>query len=203
MKKYIALLLAIMCLCSCDRISRVKSVAEKGLIELGNGKYAGIYLGSDYININIIGLFKSPYFADYEVENKMAANFIRTSQTIYENDLKESIFETDILFDNIVFVDCKEHLDDIYHTSFISPYSETVIDALGGIETLREDQMYNINLHKDDPDFHKMNYDYCYIQYKDVPFYTLTYKLDNKRLAKVTVAWVKGEKPKITSVFIN
>jgi len=42
-----------------------------------------------------------------------------------------------------------------------------------------------------------------YIKYQDVPFYLVTYKLDNKYLADVMVARVKGEKPKVTSVYIR
>ena len=204
MRKILISIAAILALVSCSSENEVKTVAEKALTELGNGKYAGKYLLGEYFNFNIIELFKSPYFADYEIENREAANFIEKGQTTYVQDLKELFFETDLLFNEIVFTDYKELSPrDIYRTSFISQYSEEMAEKIGGIDKLRESQEQGINLTKNHPGFYCVDYDYCYIAYENVPFYQLTYKLDNKYLATVTLAQVKGEKPKVTSVFIR
>ena len=196
--------IVIIALASCSSESAVKSVAEKALTELGNGKYAGHYIGREYYNLEIMDLFKSSYFADYEIENRKASNFIEKGQTKYERDLREIFFETDILFNDIVFVEFKESYPrDIYDTSFISQYSEEFMNQYGSVQEYQDRQTTMMDIFKDEPGFYKRDYDYCYIEHQNVPFYTLTYKLDNKYLATVTVAKVKGEKPKVTSVFIR
>ena len=204
MNRVVILSIVTALLVSCSPAASVKAVAEKALVELGNGKYAGDYLGRNYYNLNILDLFKSPYFADYEIENHKASNFMENGQTKYDRDLKEVFFETDILFDEIVFVEFKQlHPRDIFDTRFISQYSEDFMNEYSSVQEYKDRQTNMMEIYKDEPGFYKKDYDYCYIEHQDVPFYSLTYKLDNKYLATVTVARIKGEKPKVTSVFIR
>ena len=204
MKRIIILFLAIATLVSCSQTGKVKSVAEKALAELGNGKYAGEYFGKDYFNFNIICLYDSPYFANYEIDNYEAKNFIERRQTKYDRILKNDFFETDKLFNDIVFVDLKgPYARDIYFTNFFSSLSDNSFEAYGGFEKRKELQEYCLRVDQDKPGFYKDGYDYCYIKHESVPFYKLTYKLDNKYLATVTVAVVEGEDPKVTSVYIR
>ena len=110
MNRIVIIALVTVSLVSCSTKASIKAVAEKALVELGNGKYAGDYLGRKYYNLKILDLFKSPYFADYEIENHKASNFMENGQTKYDRDLKEVFFETDILFNEIVFVEFKKRI---------------------------------------------------------------------------------------------
>ena len=202
MKKSVILLCAFCILCSCSQLDRAKRVAESGLKELGNGKYAGEYYGRSYINTNIIHLFDSPYFARYGIYDSDAEDFIKTGVVSSERKGAETFFQTDLLFDDIVFVDSYMYKRDFYDTDFFSPRIKRYTEE-GRLEKEKELQETMISIHKDDPGFYQVGYDYCYIKYKDVPYYQLKYKLDNKYLATVYVACVKGEKPKIVAVFIN
>ena len=202
MKKSLLLLLAIFVLCGCSQLNRAKNVAEKGLKELGNGKYAGEYFGGTYINMNILHLFDSPYFARYGMNDSEAEDFMKTGFVRTERIEAEHFFETDRLFKEIVFVDSYMYTRDFYNTDFFTPRIKRYTEE-GRLDEEREWQEKMISYHKDAPGFFQVGLDYCYIQYKDVPFYQLKYKLDNKYMATVYVACVKGEKPKITSVFIQ
>lgn len=202
MKKGVILLCALCVLCSCSQLDRAKNVAEKGLKELGNGKYAGEYYGSSYINFNIIHLFESPYFARYGIYDSEAEDFIKTGVVSSERKDADAFFETDLLFNDIVFVDSYMYKRDFYDTGFFSRNIQRYTEE-GSLEKEKNFQETMISIHKDDPGFYQVGYDYCYIKYKDVPYYQLKYKLDNKYLATVYVACVKGEKPKIVAAFIN
>ena len=196
MRKVLVSFLWVLTVLSCSTKNTVESVAKKALVELGNGVYAGERFGSQYINLAILDLFKSPLFADYEIENLKAKIFIEKGQTQYDRDLSESFFATDILFKDIVFVKYEElYLEDVYQTGFVSHghFDERELELLTA----------SMEHHKGDPGFYSDGLDFCYIKYQDVPFYLVTYKLDNKYLADVTVARVKGEKPKVTSVYIR
>ena len=136
------------------------------------------------------------------MDDSEAEDFMKTGIASTDGIDAEHFFETDRLFKEIVFVDSYTYTRDFYDTDFFSPrikqYSET-----GRLEEEREWQEKMISYHKDDPGFFQIGLDYCYIKYKDVPCYQFKYKLDNKYIATVYVACVKGEKPKITEVYIQ
>lgn len=200
MKKNIILITLLIAICGCSsQLNQVKRVAQKGLQELGSGKYAGNYYGQTYINTSIIKLFDSPYFSRYGLESRDAQEFVKRGSMDFEESEEENYFETDILFDEIVFVDSYQYTTDVYRTNFFSQYH---IDE-DRLEDEQEMQQTMIDFHKDNPGFYCIGYDYCYLVQKDAPQYQLKYKLDNKYLATVYVVCVKGEKPTITAVFIQ
>lgn len=203
MKRSVLILLSLCTLLGCSsELERAKSVAEKGLTELGNGKYAGSYYGRTYINTEILKIFDSPYFSRYGIDDSEATDFIATGVVSNERKEARSFFSTDILFNDIVFVDSYMYKRDLYCTDFFSRRISRYIED-GRLEREKEFQDIWITQHKDEPGFYQVGYDYCYIKYKDTPIYQLKYKLDNKYMATVYVACVKGEKPTITSVFIH
>lgn len=200
MKKTLFLITLLIALCGCSpQLSQVKRIAQKGLHELGSGKYAGECFGRTYINLNISKLFDSPYFSRYGLYSDDAQEFIKHGNLDFKVSEEEDFFETDVLFDEIVFVDSYQYTMDVYRTSFFSRYH---IDE-DRLEAQQEVQQRMIDIHKDDPGFFCTGYDYCYLVQKDAPKYQLKYKLDNKYLATVYVVCVKGEKPTITAVFIK
>lgn len=63
-KKVLIFIMIVLSLCSCgNKLEQAKRVAEKGLKELGSGKYAGEYYLGKYFNFDILYLFDSPFFA--------------------------------------------------------------------------------------------------------------------------------------------
>lgn len=197
--------MALLCVCSCsNKLEQSKRIAEKGLKELGSGKYAGEYLLGKYFNFQILYLYHSPYFGNYEVRNREAELFMENGRTSSEVNLDEVFFATNYLFDEISFVDSQEYYDDFYSPNFITnSMKERWAKGEGNEEQEMEIHRMMMEMDKKKPGYYQVGENYCYKNHENVLCYKLTYKLDNKYLAKVHVACVKGEKPKITSVFIN
>ncbi len=204
MKKTLLIAFTAFALISCTSERSIKIVAEKALSEFGNGKYAGMNIGGKYMNFDLAYLFDSPYFADYEIENYLAKGFINTGQIRSAREVKDIFFETDILFERIVFTTMKgpNHMD-IYRTSFFSQYEKNPSITTSELELLEKVHEKKMESHKDAPGFYAQGSDCCYVEHQSVPYFTLTYKLDNKYIATVTVAKMKGKRPEVTSVFIR
>lgn len=118
-------------------------------------------------------------------------------------DLKEIYFATDCLFDEITFVKSQEYHEDFYDAYLITDSMRERRDKEGYMEQEIELQQFFMELYKEKPGFYQVGDDFCFIKYENVLCYELTYKLDNKYIAKVHVACVKGEKPKITAALIK
>lgn len=197
MKRLIIALSIIAFFVSCtSEEEKVKDVAEKGLTEFGNGKYRGAFYNGHYLNIELMNIFGNPLFADYAVENRRAEAFMKYGQLLDRTELRDNLFDTDYLFDDIKFVSSEKIEVDIYSCHFQSTYSDDMGLSIEDKEELRDH-------FKDKPGFYSSGVDYCYIEYPDTPYYKLTYKLDNRYVATVYVACVEDKEPEITSIFIR
>lgn len=202
---YLAVFVASVALLSCSTLeNRAQKVALKVLTDVGNGVYRGEYIGNSYFND---ALMKSPDIEDYSIENHKAFVFRERSEPDYDKYglLVPFYFNTDdYLFNDIKLVKSSLANEDIYSTHFPSFYSDDFIEKYqGGKEAFLRTCNQLLEAHKNEPGFKSIGIDYIYIEYSDVPIYTFTYKLDNKYIANVEVACVKGEKPVVISIDIE
>lgn len=202
---YLSVFVASVALLSCSTLeNRAQKVALKVLTDVGNGVYRGEYIGNSYFNDALI---KSPDIEDYSIENHKAFVFRERSRIEYDrNDvLVRLYFNTDdYLFDDIRLVNSSLKKRDIYWTDFPSDYTDDFIEKyMDGKDKFIQSCNEKLERYKDKPGFKAIGIDYIYIEYSDVPIYTFTYKLDNKYIANVEVACVKGEKPVVISVDIE
>lgn len=202
---YLAVFVASVALLSCSTLeNRAQKVALKVLTDVGNGVYRGEHIGSLYFND---ALRESSEIENYSIENHKAFVFLEYSRP--ENDSEKRLlrlyFNTDdYLFNDIKLVKSSFEKDDIYSTYFPSLYSDDFIEQyLGGKEEFLQSCHERLEQYKNEPGFKSIGIDYIYIEYSDVPIYTFTYKLDNKYIANVEVACVKGEKPVVISIDIE
>lgn len=199
---YLAVFVASVALLSCSTLeNRAQKVALKVLTDVGNGVYRGEYIGNSYFND---ALMKSPYIEDYSIENHKAFVFREKSEPKNDkyNILLRIYFNTDdYLFNDIKLVKSSFEKEDIYHTYFPSLYSDDFIEKYhGGKEAFLRTCNQLMETYRNEPGFKSIGIDYIYIEYKDTPIYTFTYKLDNMYIANVEVACVKGKKPVVISI---
>ena len=202
---YLAVFVAIVALLSCSTLeNRAQKVALKVLTDVGNGVYRGHEVAGLYFNDAIR---ESSDIENYRIENHKAFVFRENSEPKNDeyNILLRLYFNTDdYLFNDIKLVKSSLANEDIYSTHFPSFYSDDFIEKYqGGKEAFLRTCNQLLEVHKNEPGFKSIGIDYIYIEYSDVPIYTFTYKLDNKYIANVEVACVKGEKPVVISIDIE
>lgn len=180
---------------SCSsRETKAKKVAEEALSHVANGRYYGY--SNDMLSSALA--IMNPDFAPYvNIGNYRAALFRERETSHYEEmDLSTSaliglFFNVNrYLFSQFHYLKVDNYTEDLFYTFFGEP--ESKIDFWETIEQV-----------KDKPGFEQYGYDYIYIAQEDVPVYRFTYEADNLYWIHVTVAFLKGQKPKVTSIKIG
>lgn len=202
---YLSVFVAGVTLLSCSSLeNRAQKVALKVLTDVGNGVYRGHEVAGLYFNDAIR---ESSDIENYRIENHKAFVFRENSEPKNDkyNILLRLYFNTDdYLFNDIKLVKSSFEKEDIYHTYFPSLYSDDFIEKYhGGKEAFLRTCNQLMETYRNEPGFKSIGIDYIYIEYKDTPIYTFTYKLDNIYIANVEVACVKGEKPVVISINIE
>jgi len=171
-----------------------KSFVEKTLKDVGNGKYRAYELNGFVLwehSLSFFAIFdkekkKNP-FSDIKIINSL----LDCPEKKYWEERKEKTlyyFNTNVLFDKIVFISRIEGITNIYKRDNI-PTLDYCIKQYGYEPTaiIFEALSQRHEEAKKRFGYKKYNDYYVYCEKKDVPTYIYKYKLDNKNIAYVEV----------------
>lgn len=175
--------------------TKAKKVAEECLNHVANGLYYGY---SDDLLYRTLSIVHSDFAPNEIIENYRAALF-KERETIHYNEMDLS--PAALL---AVFFDMNRYLFRQFHYLKVDKYTEDFYRTrLYGEPESKYDFWKGLEKVKDKPGFEQYGYDYIYIIQENVPVYRFTYEADNLYWVHVTVAFLKGQKPKVTSVKIG
>jgi len=194
MKRFLPLLISIIACFSC---SSPESVVEKALREIGNGKYR---CSITSVSVDKLDMNKKLFTRAY-INSCIGEEFCKYGDLgRYGNlDLSKQLdifFQTNILFDDIKFVDKEENTMDIYGfcKKDHGEKDKVMEDLYSAMEKVHSKKWKQ---------FRSNVYGHGGIIHENVKCYELRYKVDNSRIARVLVLKLPDEGFRVGAVLFE
>ena len=180
MKRLLTIVVCCISLISC---STPQSVAEKALDLVGSGVFYGLFN-----NEEIFISSKYGHIFDDCLETNAQVEFLRTNGSMPNSIKDEQYFQVKTMFKTYEFISCEKYEKSLYNYINCSPNREleeiirysgegvkyTIDDA---IKICKNTKDAILELHSD---FIEIDEYLTYLEYKDIPFYKLKYKQEDR-----------------------
>lgn len=184
------LLTLVVCCISFISCSTPQSVAEKALDLVGLGTFYGSFNNEEIFIFSKYGhLFDNCLIKNAQVE------FLRNNGSMSNSIKDEQYFQVKTMFNTYELVSCDKYEMSLYNYINCSPKREldnlirysgegvkyTIDDAIKICKNIKD---AILELHSD---FIEIDEYLTYLEYKDIPFYELKYKIDNQSIAHMYI----------------